>query len=109
MLDADLCKGIDEIEAGLVDAVLARGLIKKRISRKGQGKSGGYRTIIAFQEGERAFFLAGFAKKDKANISQTELVALCEFAEALMGKSDVWIKSQTEQGALEEISHETEQ
>jgi hypothetical protein len=39
----------------LVDAELGSGLIKQRVSRKGQGKSGGYRTIIALRAGDRAF------------------------------------------------------
>jgi hypothetical protein len=60
-------------EGGLVDADLGGGLIKQRIARVGQGKSGGYRSVIAFRRGERAVFLFGFAKNERSNIDDEEL------------------------------------
>jgi hypothetical protein len=39
--DASLVKAIRSAEDGLVDADLGGGLIKQRIARAGQGKSGG--------------------------------------------------------------------
>jgi hypothetical protein len=56
-----------------VDADLGGGLIKQRIARAGQGKSGGYRTVIAFRRGERAVFFLGFAKNERSNIDNDEL------------------------------------
>ena len=60
--------------AGLIDADLGGGLIKQRVARKGAGKSGGYRTLLAFRAGARAVFLYGFAKSSRATIGDDELV-----------------------------------
>jgi hypothetical protein len=65
--DAALVKALADIAAGLVDADLGGGLIKQRVARPGQGKSGGYRTLLAYRRGERAVFLYGFAKSGRAN------------------------------------------
>src|SRR5215472_10228570 len=59
-------------EKGQVDADLGGGVIKQRIARPGQGKSGGYRTIIFFRRSDRAVFAYGFAKSDRANIDADE-------------------------------------
>lgn len=71
--DATLRKVIADADAGHVDADLGSGLIKQRVARTGQGKSGGYRTIIAIRRGERAVFLYGFAKNERSNIDDDEL------------------------------------
>ena len=42
-----LVEAIDRAMRGLIDADLGGGLIKQRVARLGEGKSGGYRTIIA--------------------------------------------------------------
>jgi hypothetical protein len=60
--DRALAKAMQSAEQGLVDADLRGGLIKQRIARPGQGKSGGYRTVIAYRRGDLAVFLYGFAK-----------------------------------------------
>ena len=71
--DAILRKAISSVEAGLVDADIGGGLVKQRLARAGQGKSGGYRTVVAFRRGERAVFLYGFAKNERSNIDAEEL------------------------------------
>lgn len=63
-------------------------MIKQRIARPGQGKSGGFRTIIVFRAGARAFFVHGFAKNEKDNIGKDELVALRKLASELLGYDD---------------------
>ena len=70
--DAVLLEAVARAEKGQVDADLGGGVIKQRIARPGQGKSGGYRTIILFREGERAVFMYGFAKSERANIDNDE-------------------------------------
>ena len=74
--DAALCQAVQEMENGLVDADLGRGLYKKRVPRPGQGKSGGYRTLLAARIGRRYVFLHGFPKSDKGNITLSEKKAL---------------------------------
>lgn len=77
-----------EIDSGLVDARLGGFLIKKRIAAPGRSKSRSYRTIVAWKQGERLFFLHGFAKKEKDNISQKEKAALARLAEVYMAYDD---------------------
>ncbi len=52
--DKTLKDAIARAEKGTIDADLGGHVIKQRIARLRQGKSGGYRTIIIFQKGEKA-------------------------------------------------------
>ncbi|MDF0542874.1 type II toxin-antitoxin system RelE/ParE family toxin [Sphingobium yanoikuyae] len=74
--DASLREAVQRAESGLVDADLGGGVIKQRGARTGQGKSGGYRTLILFKQGDRAIFAFGFAKSAQANISKADLALL---------------------------------
>jgi hypothetical protein len=74
-------KGIvRDIEKGLWDADLGGGVYKKRVARPGAGKSGGYRTIVFFKNGERTFFQYCFPKSARENIDMKELRFLKESA-----------------------------
>ena len=66
------------------DADLGGGLIKQRVARLGRGKSGGYRTIIAFRKGRLDFFVFGFPKSERSNISAAEERALRKLAANLL-------------------------
>lgn len=70
--DDALLEAAGRAEKGLIDANLGGGVIKQRIARRGQGRSGGYRTIIVFREGDRAVFMYGFAKSDQVDIRPDE-------------------------------------
>ena len=71
--DVMLCEAIERAERGIVDGELAGGLIKQRVARPGQGRSGGYRTLIVFRAKTRSVFVHGFAKSERANIGAKEL------------------------------------
>ena len=73
--DKCLREAIERAEQGLIDADLGGGLIKQRVARKGQGRSGGYRVIVAYRIRNRAVFLYGFAKRDQENIERNELIS----------------------------------
>jgi hypothetical protein len=73
IVDATLWDAVVRANDGLIDANLGGGLVKQRVARKGQGKSGGYRTILAYRSRERAVFLYGFAKNQRDNIEADEL------------------------------------
>jgi hypothetical protein len=49
LVDAQLCEAISDANRGLIAADLGGGVIKQRIARSGQGKSGGFRTLIVFR------------------------------------------------------------
>ncbi len=90
--DAMLRKSVAEVEQGLIDAKLGAGLYKKRIARKGQGKSGGYRTLIAFKKAERAIFIYGFSKNERDNISSSEKSVLKNLAKYYLNMSELNLK-----------------
>jgi hypothetical protein len=49
--DHRLCEAVTRAERGSIDAALGGDLIKQRVARSGGGRSGGYRTVIAYREG----------------------------------------------------------
>ena len=64
------------MEQGLIDARLGGQVVKKRVGLRGRGKRGGARTLVAFRQDDKAFFIYGFAKSERANVSGDELKAL---------------------------------
>jgi hypothetical protein len=72
------------VTRGRWDADLGGGVYKQRIARTGGGKSGGFRTILVFRLGHHCFFVHGFAKNDKPNVSAAEVKALKRLASTLL-------------------------
>ncbi len=86
----------------MIDADLGGGLIKQRIARAGQGRSGGFRTLIAFRSGYVAVFVYGFGKNERENIEEAELEVLREIAAGwLSSSSEAWDRQVSEGLALE--------
>lgn len=86
--DTKLYELIQSAEAGKIDADYGDGVIKQRIARPNEGKSGGYRAIILFRRGERAFFVYGFAKNQQDNIDESDERDFKELAKVLLDSSD---------------------
>tara|TARA_R110000868_G_scaffold5097_5_gene31545 strand:- start:5184 stop:5591 length:408 start_codon:yes stop_codon:yes gene_type:complete len=101
--NAALQDAVDRAESGLVDADLGGGVIKQRVARAGQGKSGGYRTLILFRQGDRAIFAFGFAKSAQANISKGDLALLREAAAEALEWSGKELDRLVASGTLLEI------
>ncbi|HGM5804693.1 TPA: type II toxin-antitoxin system RelE/ParE family toxin [Serratia marcescens] len=78
--DATIVKAAREMQRQLYDASLGGCVYKKRIARAGAGKRGGYRVLIVFRDEERLFFMRGFAKSERENISTDELQGLKHLA-----------------------------
>ena len=76
-----------EMTAGLYEADLGGGLLKKRVARAGQGKSGGFRTLVATNKGDRWIFVFGFSKNERANIDKREEEALKKLSVHLLSLS----------------------
>jgi hypothetical protein len=83
--DKTLIEAVLEIEKGFYEANLGSGLYKKRIAMIGKGKNGGYRTLVACKIHDRAFFLYGFAKNERANITDSEEKIYRKLSKDLMG------------------------
>lgn len=98
--DADLWNAAHLANQGVIDADLGGGVIKQRIARAGEGKSGGSRSIILFRKYDRAVFVHGFEKRDKANIKADELIAFRRYAEIYLGFSNSEMAQQVEDGAI---------
>ena len=104
MSDNSLVEAISRAEQGLVDADLGHGLIKQRIARAGAGKSGGFRSIIAYRQGDRAVFLYGFAKSGRDNIGADDLIDLAQTGAAVMALSQREVGQMVEDKTLFEVS-----
>ena len=101
--DAVLARVIARAERGQVDADLGNGVIKQRIARPGQGKSGGYRTIVFFKRGQRAVFVYGFAKSERTNIDADEEKQFKEAARHVLQLTDKQIADLVKNGDFVEV------
>jgi hypothetical protein len=100
---ASLCAAVQEMMQGLVDADLGGGLVKKRIGRPGQGKSGGYRTLVATNKGNRWVFVFGFPKNERSNIDKDEAEALKKLAAHLLSLTPQALGKARRAGELIEV------
>ena len=107
MGDQSLIKAIQEIQSGLVDAHLAKGLVKKRVAQSGRGKQSSARTLVATYFEDRWFFIFGFLKNEKSNITAKELQWLMSFAQQLLDLRDDELSMAIEAGELCEIKTES--
>ncbi len=103
LTDEALCRAVDEMTAGLIDAELGGGVVKKRIGLAGRGKRGGARTLVATNKGARWFFVFGFEKNERANIGHEELEALQQLAADLLGRTGTQLDRAVAEGTLQEI------
>ena len=85
--NTELIQAINEIEKGLVDADLGSGIYKKRISQNNRGKSACARSFIAYKAAQKAFFLYGFPKNARSNITEKETQALKRMAKEVLNYS----------------------
>ena len=94
------------MDRGRIDADLGGGVVKQRIARAGQGKSGGSRAILLVRQGHRVVFVFGFEKKYLANISSNDLVLFHELAPLYLDASGSQMAQWQEAGALHRIEFE---
>ena len=107
--DASLGEAIERAERGIIDADLGGGLIKQRVARPGQGRSGGFRMIVAYRAAERSVFLYAFAKSDRDNIDDDELEALRTIGANWLAASAELVGQAIEDGDLKEIEHDDDE
>ncbi|MCA3729097.1 MAG: type II toxin-antitoxin system RelE/ParE family toxin [Phenylobacterium sp.] len=105
---ADLLDAAQAVASGQWDADLGGGVFKQRIARDGGGKSGGFRTIILFKVGGHSFFVHGFAKNEKANISPKELKALKALAATFLALDLSAIETAKSAGEIAEVTIDDE-
>lgn len=101
--DKALKEAVSRAEKGTIDADLGGNVLKQRIPRPGQGKSGGYRTLLIFKKEDKAFFVYGFAKSNRENIDKAEMDTFKKAAKELLALSDEEIQKLVENGGLTEV------
>jgi len=91
---------------GLVEGNLGGNLLKKRVGLSGRGKRGGCRTIVVTNRCDRWFFLYGFEKNERANISKDESKALRELAGQYLAFDDKQIELAVRSGKFMEVYYD---
>lgn len=81
--DEAMQSAITRAEQGTIDADLGGNLIKQRVARPNQGRSGGFRTVLAYRRGKRAVFLHLFDKGRQSNLTSIEQDRYRSIAEAI--------------------------
>ena len=106
LADEMLLDAVRRAERGQIDADLGGGVIKQRVARRGQGRSGGYRTLLLYRSRSRAIFAFGFAKSRKADLEPDELEAYRELAKAYLAQAERAIDKYVADGILTELMHD---
>ena len=101
--DAALQEAADRADKGQIDADLGGEVIKQRIARRGQGRLSGYRTIILFRRGTKAFFVYGFPKSQRANIDADELKQFREAAKHVLALTEKQLAKLLKRGDFLEV------
>ena len=101
--DVALCEAMQRVQSGRIDANLGGGVIKQRIARKGGGRSGGFRTIVLFRQGDLAFFVYGFAKSNRENLRRNELETFRLLADEYLALDQAGLTAAQSVGAIIEV------
>ena len=101
--DPALCDAVDRAERGLIDADLGGDVIKQRIARPNEGKSGGFRSIVLFRSGHSSFFVYGYPKKAKDNIRGDELKGFKDLAAQMLAYDENALKLALAANAIIEV------
>ena len=105
---AALLEAARRAENGQIDADLGGGVIKQRIARPGEGKSKGYRSIVLFRQGQRCFFVFGFAKSEIDNIRDDEEEQFKKMAKWVLALTDVHLSVLIANRQFEEVKDDKE-
>jgi hypothetical protein len=104
-----LREAVARAERGLIDADLGGGLIKQRVARQGQGRSGGYRMMIPYRAKDRAVYFYGFAKSDRENLSQNELMTARKVAADFLATDADGLARAIVEDEIEEVTNDEEE
>jgi hypothetical protein len=97
--DVELCQAIEQVLLGQVDD-LGGGVFKKRLN------DNLHRSIILAKGGKYWAFEYLFAKKDRANIDNDELLAFRLLANSYAGLTELQVKQLLVNGDFVEICHD---
>jgi hypothetical protein len=101
--ERDLCDAVERAERGQFDADLGGGVIKQRIARPGEGRSGGFRSIILYRVNDLAFFVYGYPKNERANIAEDELKGFKKLAAVMLNYNEEQVRTAVQMEVLREV------
>ena len=94
------------MERGLIDADLGGNLFKQRVALPGRGKSGSTRTILTTRFAGALYFLFGFEKSNRNNITQREMGIYQSLASILLAFNNAQIETALKAHELIEVKNE---
>lgn len=103
LTDKDILKAAYEVADSNYDASLGKKVFKKRIAIGNKGKSGSTRTLVAFKQDDNIFFMYGFAKGKRGNITEKETEALQMLAKHYFNYTEQQLNYQVKTKNLIEI------
>jgi hypothetical protein len=109
LTEVALRDAVERAGRGQIDADLGGSVIKQRVARPGQGRSGGYRMILLYRPGTRAIFAFGYAKNRKEDLEPDELEAYRELARAYLAHGERVIDQYVADGILIEVMNDEQE
>ena len=107
--DASPREAVGRAERGLVDADLGGNVITQRVARPGQGRSGGFRVLLACRAKTRSVFLFGFAENVRGNIEDDELATAQEIARVWLDADGKALAKALMDGIIQEVENGKEE
>ena len=101
--DHQLCEAVERAERGLLDADLGGGVIKQRVARPGGGRSGGFRSVILYRVNDLAFFVYGYPKSERENITEEDLKGFKLLAKVMLNYNEEQIRTALQADVLREV------
>lgn len=103
--DATLRAVAKDIEDGKTDVDYGGHVIKQRMARPHEGKSGGYRAIILYRRADKMFFVFGFAKHEQDNIDRSDEQDFKLLAKFLLAATEQQLKKLLDDGKYTEVGN----
>jgi hypothetical protein len=98
-----LREAIRRAKRGQIDAQLGGEVVKQRLPKPGQGRSGGYRAIILFRLEGRAVYAYGYAKNRRAGLRPDEVAQFKRMAAQVLALTETQLELLIARGQFEEV------
>jgi hypothetical protein len=99
-----LREAVRRAERGQIDARLGGGVIKQRMPKPGQGRSGGYRAIMIFSPEARAVYAYGYAKNRRPGLRPDEVAQFKKMATQILALTETQLTKLLARGEFEEVT-----
>ena len=100
LMDDDLRDALERTIKGSGVVDLGGNVYKIRIAKNGQGRSGGFRTILIYKKGKRSLFIYGFEKNDQDNIDKGTLADYKKYATTFLDYTETDINRLVDNGTI---------